>query len=398
MPRTVSWPPGWVDLHSHSDLTLLSDGRARRQGRAGRHHRDQRQLRDGWRAAPAGGRRPHARRPTPRSIPTAACPWEWTDLAGYVRALHDTGLAINTAPLIGHLTLRIAIAGEAARPLDDAERRALVGRDRRLPRRRRDGRVDGADVPAGDVGGLRGARRRSAGRSRGATGCSRSHMRNYSDRPARRGDRGARGRAGERVSPPDLAPGGRRPAQLGQGAARARADRGGTRRRRRCRRGHLSVHRRQREPLAAPSGLGAGRRSGRHRRALVQRRGAPEDPGGLAREPVLRLGRGRGLVVRAAARGDARDDGRGRRRPVVHGSERDRARADRTQRQPRPDGRLRPIRGRPARRADPPSSPRSGPTAWPWTRRTVVRGPAASAIVRLLPASPRTVRPRRPVC
>jgi N-acyl-D-amino-acid deacylase len=58
--------------------------------------------------------------------PDRTVSWEWTDLGGYVRVLHDTGLTINTAPLIGHLALRIAVAGEASRPLDDGERGALV--------------------------------------------------------------------------------------------------------------------------------------------------------------------------------------------------------------------------------------------------------------------------------
>src|SRR6478609_2671723 len=111
--------PGWVDLHSHSDLTLLSDGRAVSkvaQGVATEVNGN-----CGMGAVPLPPAVADLTRAANATIdPDRAVRWEWTDLAGYVRALHDTGLAINTAPLIGHLALRIAVAGEVARPLDDA--------------------------------------------------------------------------------------------------------------------------------------------------------------------------------------------------------------------------------------------------------------------------------------
>jgi N-acyl-D-aspartate/D-glutamate deacylase len=117
--------PGWIDLHSHSDLTLLSDGRAVSKVAQGV-------------TTEVNGNCGMGGVPLPPSVadltrvsnatidPDATVRWEWTDLAGYVRALHDTGLAINTAPLIGHLAVRIAVAGEAARPLDNGEHDALV--------------------------------------------------------------------------------------------------------------------------------------------------------------------------------------------------------------------------------------------------------------------------------
>src|SRR6185295_15386260 len=45
---------------------------------------------------------------------------------GYAGALDGAGPALNSVLLAGHVALRIAIAGEAARPLDEAERTALV--------------------------------------------------------------------------------------------------------------------------------------------------------------------------------------------------------------------------------------------------------------------------------
>ncbi len=117
--------PGWVDLHSHSDLTLLSDGRA--IGKVAQGVTSEVNGNCGMGGVPLPPAVADLTRAANATIdPDRAVSWEWTDLAGYVRALHDAGMAINTAPLIGHLTLRIAVAGEAARPLDDAERRALV--------------------------------------------------------------------------------------------------------------------------------------------------------------------------------------------------------------------------------------------------------------------------------
>lgn len=117
--------PGWVDVHSHSDLTLLSDGRARSKiaqgvtteinGNCGMSSVP---------LPPAAAQRIRAANAT--IDPDPGVRWEWTELAGYADALDRVGLALNTAPLVGHLPLRIAIAGEVARPLHADERAAMV--------------------------------------------------------------------------------------------------------------------------------------------------------------------------------------------------------------------------------------------------------------------------------
>jgi N-acyl-D-amino-acid deacylase len=58
--------------------------------------------------------------------PDPAVPRTWRDLRGYADALVGAGLALNTAQLVGHLPLRISIAGEAAAPLASNQRAALV--------------------------------------------------------------------------------------------------------------------------------------------------------------------------------------------------------------------------------------------------------------------------------
>ena len=117
--------PGWVDLHSHSDVTLLSDGRA--VSKIGQGVTTEVNGNCGMGGVPLPPAVAELTRTANTTIdPDQAVAWDWTDLGGYVEALHDAGLAVNTVSLVGHLPLRIAVAGEAARPLDDGERRALV--------------------------------------------------------------------------------------------------------------------------------------------------------------------------------------------------------------------------------------------------------------------------------
>jgi N-acyl-D-aspartate/D-glutamate deacylase len=117
--------PGWVDLHSHSDVTLLSDGRARSKIAQGVTTEVNGNC--GMGAVPLPGAVAGETRAANATIdPDRDVRWDWTDLAGYARALERVGLALNSAPLVGHLPLRIAVAGEAARPLDASERAMLV--------------------------------------------------------------------------------------------------------------------------------------------------------------------------------------------------------------------------------------------------------------------------------
>jgi N-acyl-D-aspartate/D-glutamate deacylase len=117
--------PGFVDIHSHSDLTLLSDGRARSKVAQGV-------------TTEINGNCGMSPYPLPAAVagltraaiatidPDPAESWDWTDTTDYAGALEDTGLAVNSVLLVGHVALRISVAGEAARPLDGLERTALV--------------------------------------------------------------------------------------------------------------------------------------------------------------------------------------------------------------------------------------------------------------------------------
>ena len=116
------------------------------------------------------------------SIPTAASAPRGVPFAEYAADGRCGGPAIGIAPLIGHITLKVAAGGsELARPTPD-ERDAMV---RLLEESFEAGAVGlstGLDVPAGDVGGLR----RSWSRL-GEPGARHDrlfavHMRNYNDR------------------------------------------------------------------------------------------------------------------------------------------------------------------------------------------------------------------------
>ncbi|WP_152362349.1 N-acyl-D-amino-acid deacylase family protein [Microlunatus speluncae] len=103
--------PGFIDVHTHSDVSVLLDGRAESKlhqgvtteviGNCGfspypltaAHRRDQLDLLAGIGDDPIEA--------------------DWTDLDGYAAVFAERGVAINVAPLVGHGQLRIAAAGLA---------------------------------------------------------------------------------------------------------------------------------------------------------------------------------------------------------------------------------------------------------------------------------------------
>ncbi len=116
--------PGFVDLHAHSDTTLLSDGRARSSVAQGITTTVSGNC--GMSPAPA----PAARRDEVRSAIGVidldpAVDWDWESFAEYRRALQAGGIAQNVAPMVGHLALRIAVNGDEPGPLDAVTRDRL---------------------------------------------------------------------------------------------------------------------------------------------------------------------------------------------------------------------------------------------------------------------------------
>jgi N-acyl-D-amino-acid deacylase len=117
--------PGFVDIHSHSDLSLLSAPGAPSKIRQGVTT----EINGNCGMGPFPN--PPARAVEIRSANAnidndLAVAWDWQDLPGYAEAVARTGIALNQALLVGHMPLRVAAAGQAARPLDATETTALV--------------------------------------------------------------------------------------------------------------------------------------------------------------------------------------------------------------------------------------------------------------------------------
>jgi N-acyl-D-aspartate/D-glutamate deacylase len=118
--------PGFVDVHSHSDATLLSAPGAPSKVRQGVTTEVNGNC--GMGTVPFPSREAEAIRAANATIdPDLAGDWSWRDLPGYADTLRRGGIALNDVPLVGHIPLRIAAAGRVARPLDTRERDALLG-------------------------------------------------------------------------------------------------------------------------------------------------------------------------------------------------------------------------------------------------------------------------------
>lgn len=118
--------PGFVDVHSHSDLALLSDGRARSKIRQGVTTEVTGNC--GMSPFPCGtGDEASVRRAIGIIDPDASVPWAWSDLDGYAEALHRAEPALNVAPLTGHVAARVAVGATAARPATASERSRIAG-------------------------------------------------------------------------------------------------------------------------------------------------------------------------------------------------------------------------------------------------------------------------------
>ncbi|MFN8620017.1 MAG: D-aminoacylase [Chloroflexota bacterium] len=115
--------PGFVDMHGHSDTTLLSDGRGVSKVRQGITTEVSGNC--GMSPAPAPPERRDAVRRAIGIIDLdPAVDWDWTTFAEY-RARLGASIALNVAPLVGHVALRVAVNGDDAGVLDAAGRARL---------------------------------------------------------------------------------------------------------------------------------------------------------------------------------------------------------------------------------------------------------------------------------
>ncbi len=117
--------PGFIDIHTHSDLNLVANGLGESKLLQGVTT----EVPGNCSFAPfpiePSRLELHADHLARATAPLT--PW-WTDLDGYADALHEQGLGINVAPLAGHGTLRVAALGVDQRPAT-ADEQARMERD-----------------------------------------------------------------------------------------------------------------------------------------------------------------------------------------------------------------------------------------------------------------------------
>lgn len=111
--------PGFIDIHNHSDYTLVVDGNAQSMIRQGVTSMI---LGEGGSAAPVGGKQP-------RHKLLDGTPVDWTDFNGYFARLLRQGISTNVGSYAGSSQIWTYVRGEQAGPPTPAEldqMRALV--------------------------------------------------------------------------------------------------------------------------------------------------------------------------------------------------------------------------------------------------------------------------------
>jgi len=114
--------PGFIDMHSHSDLSLLINPRAESKLRQGVTTEVIGQC--GSSAAPA----PDDRRDEMRAMWGSTgrqVEWTWGSFGDYLAALRAHPTSVNVAPVVGHGTIRAAVMGEENREPTPAELRRM---------------------------------------------------------------------------------------------------------------------------------------------------------------------------------------------------------------------------------------------------------------------------------
>jgi len=114
--------PGFIDIHTHSDLTLLYDPQGESMVRQG--VTTQVVGNCGLTPTPLGE---GALEDIKRSLSLLSAPvaWEWRSMGEYLQRMQAVRPSINVASLVGHGTLRAAVMGFADRPPSSREMQAM---------------------------------------------------------------------------------------------------------------------------------------------------------------------------------------------------------------------------------------------------------------------------------
>ncbi|TDV57783.1 N-acyl-D-amino-acid deacylase [Actinophytocola oryzae] len=115
--------PGFVDIHTHSDLTLLSDPRALSKV----HQGVTTEVVGNCGLGVTAPERADLRAAVSYLDLDPSVAWTWTDLPGYLDTVAEAGPGVNVAALVGHLVLRAVVCGFADRPATPAELDTMGG-------------------------------------------------------------------------------------------------------------------------------------------------------------------------------------------------------------------------------------------------------------------------------
>ena len=119
--RVVS--PGFIDIHTHSDLSLLVEPFGMSKVRQGVTTEVSGNC--GYSPFPISPQRTDLLRACLSGLYAEEVDWSWTDLNGYRETVAKQGLGMNIAPLVGHSAIRGTVVGFEDRPAGPDEIKAM---------------------------------------------------------------------------------------------------------------------------------------------------------------------------------------------------------------------------------------------------------------------------------
>ena len=119
--------PGFVDIHTHSDLTLLANPSAASKIAQGVTTEVVGNCGLGVAPLPPGADRVAIRAGVSYLDLDPDVEWAWSDVDTYLRVVTDAGPALNVATLVGHLPLHAGVVGFTDAPATDEQRRRMAG-------------------------------------------------------------------------------------------------------------------------------------------------------------------------------------------------------------------------------------------------------------------------------